>query len=46
MPGPGPASRAVFVMLVMRKSSQEARSALIPWRPDAMKPRFQCVLAQ
>jgi len=29
-PGRRPASRAVFVMLAMRKSSHEARAALIP----------------
>jgi hypothetical protein len=30
MPGPRPAARTAFVMLVMRKYSQEARAALIP----------------
>jgi hypothetical protein len=46
-PLPGtPTSRAVFVMLAMRKSSHEARAALITRRHNAVKPRIHCVLTQ
>jgi hypothetical protein len=46
MPGRRPASWVVFVMLAMRKSSYQARAALISRRYDAVEPRFQCVLTR
>ncbi len=38
--------RAVLAVLLMRRSSHEARAALIPHRHNAVKPRIQYALTQ
>jgi hypothetical protein len=46
MPGRRQASRAVLVMLAVRRSIHEARAVPAFRRQNAVKPRIQCVLAQ
>ena len=46
MPGRRQASRAVLVVLAVRRSPHEARAALAARRQNAVKPRIHYVLTQ